>query len=94
MEYTGITFGLEVLISVVFGAGGALGVWFKLKGTVNIQAVEISSLNDSLKDLREEKKESNKQLSRRYDALKLVVEKNKENLIKKIQYLTQTKKNN
>ena len=79
MEYTGITFGLDVLISVVFGAGGALAVWFKLKGTVNIQAVEIANLKTELHDVKEEKKEAHKGYNKRIDDLKIVVEKNREN---------------
>jgi hypothetical protein len=88
MDYNSITFGLDVLISVIFGAGGALAVWFKLKGTVNIQAVEISALYDSLKELKEEKKESNKQIHRRVDSLKEVVENNRQNSDKGINLMT------
>jgi hypothetical protein len=88
MDYTGITFGLEVLLSIIFGAGGALGVWFKLKGTVNIQAVEIQSLSKSLEELKDEKKESNKQIHRRVDSLKDVVENNRQNSDKGINKMT------
>jgi hypothetical protein len=79
MEYSSITFGLDVLISVIFGAGGALAVWFKLKGTVNIQAIEIANLKEELTDLKSDKKESNTQIHKRVDSLKVVVEKNREN---------------
>jgi hypothetical protein len=79
MDYTGITFGLDVLISVIFGAGGALAVWFKLKGTVNIQAIQMDNLKTELEDLKVEKKDNNKQIHNRIDSLKVVVEKNREN---------------
>jgi hypothetical protein len=79
MDYTGITFGLDVLISVIFGAGGALAVWFKMKGKQDIQSVEIAGLKSDLEDLKEEKKESHNQIYNRIDSLKVVVEKNREN---------------
>ena len=79
MDYNSITFGLDVLISVIFGASGALAVWFKLKATVNIQAVKISSLSQSLEEMKDEKKESNKNIHRRIDAQKELIEKNREN---------------
>jgi len=79
MDYTGITFGLDVLISVIFGAGGAIAVWFKLKGTVNIQAIQMDNLKTELEDLKVEKKDNNKQIHNRIDSLKVVVEKNREN---------------
>jgi hypothetical protein len=79
MDYNSITFGLDVLISIVFGAGGALGVWFKLKGSVNIQAVEIASLNSELKDIKDEYKEDKKSLHKRIDSQKELIEKNREN---------------
>ena len=79
MEYSGITFGLDVLISVIFGAVGALAVWFKLKGTVNIQEVELSNMKTELSDIKDDKKDSNTQLHKRIDGLKTIVEKNREN---------------
>ena len=79
MDYTGITFGLDVLISVIFGAGGALAVWFKMKGKQDIQSVEITGLKSDLEDLKEEKKENHNQIHNRIDSLKVVVEKNREN---------------
>jgi len=44
MNYSELNFGLDVLVSVIFGAGGALAVWFKLKGRVDIMAVEQDNL--------------------------------------------------
>jgi len=79
MDYNSITFGLDVLISVIFGAGGALAVWFKLKGTVNILSIEMNNLKTELSEIKEEKKDNNKQIHNRIDSLKVVVEKNREN---------------
>lgn len=79
MEYSSMTFGVEVVISIIFGAGGALAVWFKLKGSVNIQEIEIINLQTELIDMKSDKKESNKQLHKRVDDLKVIVEKNREN---------------
>lgn len=79
MEYSSITFGLDVLISVIFGAGGALAVWFKLKGTVNIQAVRITTLESDIKDIKEGYKEDKKSLHKRIDSQKELIEKNREN---------------
>ena len=43
MDYSGVTFGLDVLVSVIFGAGGALGVWFKVKGKQDLMALEMEN---------------------------------------------------
>lgn len=88
MDAQSINFTLTTVLSILFGAGGAIGVWFKLKGTVNIQAVKIVSLEEDLKDLKDEKKENNLQMHRRVDALKKVVEKNRENSDNGIQSMT------
>ena len=79
MEYTGITFGLDVLISLIFGAVGALGVWFKLKGNVNIQAIEIDSLSEHMREIKEDHKEDKASLHKRIDSQKLLIDKNREN---------------
>tara|TARA_R110001632_G_scaffold4295_2_gene18195 strand:+ start:5068 stop:5388 length:321 start_codon:yes stop_codon:yes gene_type:complete len=88
MDYSGVTFGLEALISLIFGAGGALAVWFKLKGTVNIQDIEITNLQTELIDIKSDKKESSKQLHKRVDDLKIIVEKNRENSANGINAMT------
>jgi hypothetical protein len=90
MEYTSITFGLDVLISVIFGTGGALAVWFKVKGSVNIQAIEIANLKSELIDLKSDKKDSNTQLHKRIDDLKRIVEKNRQNSDGGIQNMTKS----
>jgi hypothetical protein len=78
VDINGLSVGMDVLISVLFGASGAIGVWFKLKGKVEILDVEIGSLKDDLKALTSVKKEDNTALHKRIDTLKIVVEKNRE----------------
>ena len=67
MDYSGITIGLNVLFPLVCGLAGALGVWFKLKGTVNMQRMEIINLQDD-----------GKMAHQRINAVKDTVEKNRE----------------
>lgn len=67
----GFSIGLEMLISIVCGLSGALAVWYKLKGNVNIQRMEILNLQEDSKDLRET-------LHKRIDLVKKTVEKNRE----------------
>ena len=67
MDYSGITIGLNVLFPLVCGLAGALGVWFKLKGTVNMQRMEIINLQDD-----------SKMAHQRINSVKDVVEKNRE----------------
>jgi len=88
MNYTGITFGLDVLISIVFGASGALAVWFKLKAAVNIQKIEILNLMDGIKEVKENAKEDVSALHKRIDSQKTLIEKNRENSDSGIQILT------
>lgn len=65
MDYTSITFGLDVLVSVVFGAGGAMGVYFTMKGRIDLiekdltnfmanSATEISNLKHEQQLVRQE----------------------------------------
>lgn len=67
----GITVGIEMLISIVCGLSGALAVWYKLKGNVNIQRIEIMNLQEDSKELKET-------LHKRVDLVKEIVEKNRE----------------
>jgi gas vesicle protein len=78
MDISGLSVGLDVFISVLFGALGALGVWYKLKNIVEIQKVEIMALQDEVKNVRESKKELSEVINRRVDSLKTTVEKNRE----------------
>jgi len=80
MEASAISFGFDMLLSIVFGATGAVGVWFKLKGKVEIQEIEIRSLSQELIEMKQSKKEMNSQLHKRVDTLKEVVEKNRERM--------------
>ena len=67
----GMTIGIEMLISILCGLSGALAVWYKLKGNVNIQRVEIMNLQQDSKDLKET-------IHKRVDSVKEIVEKNRE----------------
>lgn len=78
MDVNGLSVGMDVLISILFGASGAIGVWFKLKGKVEILDVEIISIKHDLLSLTQLKKEDNISLHKRIDGLKSVVEKNRE----------------
>lgn len=89
MELSGIQIGLDMLISIIFGASGAVGVWFKMKGKQDLQAVAINSLekdqdedskrfDNEINKLRESKRELNRQLHERIDGIKRTVERNRE----------------
>lgn len=78
MDISGLSVGMDVFISVIFGAFGALGVWYKLKNIVEIQKVEIMALQDEVQNIRSEKKELSEGLHKRVDSLKSTVEKNRE----------------
>lgn len=78
MEVSGLQIGVDVLVSLMFGTFGALGVWYKLKGRVEIQEVEINSISDSLRELSTRKKELRDDVHKRIDSLKETVEKNRE----------------
>tara|TARA_R110002126_G_scaffold3594_1_gene20641 strand:- start:685 stop:1008 length:324 start_codon:yes stop_codon:yes gene_type:complete len=79
MEETGISFTLTTLISIVIGIASAVGVWFKLKATVNIQAKDINTLHSDMKEQKSEHKEDNKRVHQRLDSQKELIEKNREN---------------
>ena len=59
--------GLNTLLSVIFGLGGGLAVWFKLKGKVDIMQNQIDTLVDG-----------DKQVHTRIDSLKTDVKYNRE----------------
>ena len=77
-DLTGWEIGFDVFISLLFGAGGALGVWFKLKNVVNIQRVEIDNINTSIIGICDAKKELTARIDKRIDSLKITVEHNRE----------------
>lgn len=65
MEAGEITFGLNTLMSILFGAVGAVGVWFTLKGQVSLlkqrcQTLEANQkiFNKRLGSLKDEVKEN------------------------------------
>jgi len=78
MDLSGVSVGMDVLISVLFGAAGAIGVWFKLKGKVDILSIELESQAADIKDLQFNLKDANTALHKRIDSLKVTVEKNRE----------------
>ena len=65
MDYSQINFGMDAIVSVVFGAGGAIGVWFTLKGRVDILKVEMDNLNlkasAEINDLKKDISEADKE---------------------------------
>ena len=79
MDISGISVSLTVVLSLVFGTGGALGVWFKLKGTVNIQAVQIETFKTEIAELKESHKEDKMALHKRIDSNKEIIERNRQN---------------
>lgn len=46
----GLTFGMNALISILFGVTGAVGFWFKIKGSVSLLEQRIKTLeaNDKI----------------------------------------------
>lgn len=78
MDASSLSIGLDVLISILFGASGAIGVWFKLKGKVEILEVEITNLKADFKEFTDSNKEMHIAFHKRIDSLKSVVEKNRE----------------
>lgn len=67
MDASGLQISLSLLAALMSGVIGAVGVWFKLKGKVDIQGLKIETLEDSI-DVAQE----------RISKLKTVVETNKE----------------
>lgn len=72
-----MTFTLNSLLSIIFGAGGALGVWFKLKGAVNILKVELAAALSDLERIEKDCKEDKKVLHMRADNQKALIEENR-----------------
>ena len=65
MEAEGITFGLNAIISILFAAGGALGFWYTIKGSVNLLEQRVQTLeaidkvlHKRVEGLKEEVKEN------------------------------------
>ena len=68
----------EIKLRALTGAS-AVGVWFKLKATVNIQAKDINNLHSEMKELKSENNEGNKLIHKRIDSQRDLIEKNREN---------------
>lgn len=77
MEAEGITFGLNALMSILFGVAGAVGFWFKIKGSVNLleQRIETLEANDKI-------------FNKRIEALKGEVKENRDKADKSVNDIT------
>lgn len=85
VDLSGASIGIGAVVSLLSGVIGALSVWFKLKGLVNVMQVRIKNLEaEKEKDLTYHK-ESISQLHKRIDAVKVIVERNREKSDKGIQ---------
>jgi gas vesicle protein len=62
-----LTFTLNSVLSILFGAGGAMGVWFTLKGQIKLMKQRIESIE-----------ETDKTIHKRIDRMKEEVVKNRE----------------
>jgi len=65
MEAEGLTFGLNAIVSILFAAGGALGFWYTVKGSVNLLEQRVKTLeaidkvlHKRVESLKEEVKEN------------------------------------
>ena len=65
MEAEGITFGLNAIVSILFAAGGALGFWYTIKGSVSLLEQRVKTLeaidkvlHKRVENLKEEVKEN------------------------------------
>lgn len=99
MDYSSITFGLDVLVSVIFGAGGALAVWFKMKGKQDILEInyinfeskylsDVQKLQKEIEVLNCDRKEAYAIIHERIGGLKSEVEENRKNSDKGHQEIT------
>jgi gas vesicle protein len=67
MDASGLHISLSLVIAIVSGVVSAVGVWFKLKGKVELQQLKIETMEDGLEIAQE-----------RVSKLKTQVEANKE----------------
>jgi len=67
MDASGLQISLSLVIAIVSGVVSAAGVWFKLKGKVELQQLKIETMEDGLEVAQE-----------RVSKLKTQVEANKE----------------
>ena len=75
MDAGSLSFTLSSLMSILLGAGGALGVWFKLKGTISIQSIEITALKADNLEMKSDMKSDKLQVHKRMDSQRLLIEK-------------------
>lgn len=67
MDASGLQISLSLVIAIISGVVSAAGVWFKLKGKVELQQLKIETMEDGLEIAQE-----------RVSKLKTQVEANKE----------------
>ena len=61
------TIGLEVLLSIISGIGGAIGAYIKLKSRIDLLEAKNIEQDKELTEIRERKKEMNTALHKRID---------------------------
>lgn len=79
MDAGSLSFTLSGLMSILLGAAGAFGVWFRLKGTISVQDVEIKSLKFDMQEIKVDMKSDKVQIHKRMDSQKELIEKNRIN---------------
>ena len=84
MDYTGITFGLEVLISIVFAVGSALGVYYKLKNNTDLLLARIKTLETTLEKLETQVDQNREKSDTNVSELKDLIRDMKVDIIKEI----------
>ena len=67
MEAEGLTFGLNAIVSILFAAGGALGFWYTIKGSVNLLEQRVKALESN-----------DKVLHKRVEGLKIELKENRD----------------
>ena len=63
----GAQIGLDVVVSVISGVGGAVGAYIKLKSKIDLQEAKNSEQEKEIADIKERKKEMNIALHKRID---------------------------
>jgi len=80
MDAKNLKVGFNTLISLMFGLVSALGVWFTLRGDVNIMSIHIANLDAKIIKLEEGQKEH----SKNFVELKELMHKDKLEILKAI----------
>lgn len=88
-QFSGMSFGLGTTISLMSGMAGAIGVWFRLKGIVNIQEVELGNLKTEIMDIKTDYKEDKKSIHKRLEMQREAIDTNKEHTDEKMSDMKQ-----